>query len=197
MREILRGLQNCQSGRISSCAAHTHRTVIESCEREGPSVFVRAIMHSAVTIQQCRFCGRSTTGGNVRPKLLRLAPRRRVAPKLSVRASSFVDHADSQSRSSESHDKSAKSDTAKSDTVAVTARPIRQRKLDKSLPYVAVLRATKEHRHPVQEQQRALGMVHLTAGISCDWQTLSCAAMLQRITCDCRQASTLYLMHKR
>lgn len=114
-------------------------------------------MHSAVTVQDCRFCGRSTVGGNVRPSLSRLASHRRVARHAVTRASSFVDQADSPARSSEpeSHDQSG---SAKSDNVAVKSRPTRQRKLDESLPYVAVLRATKEHRHPVQEQERALGM---------------------------------------
>ena len=137
----------------------------------------------------------------MRPRLSRLAPHRRRARHAAIQASSFVDHADSRARSSESHDTSepAKSDTAKSDIVAVTAGPIRQRKLDVSLPYVAVLRATKEHRHPVQEQQRALGMALPTVAtaVADMLQRLSCGAMLQRTICNCQQASTLYLTHKR
>lgn len=153
-------------------------------------------MHSAVPSQHCRFCGSSTVTGNARPKLSRAALHRRVSRHAATRASSVLDHADLPARSSESHDKSH---SAQSDTVAVTARNTRQRKLDASLPYVAVLRATKEHRHPVQEQQRALGMAHPTAGTSCNGmlQVFTCAAMLQRTTCNYRQASTPYLMHKR
>lgn len=100
----------------------------------------------------------------MRPRLSRLATHRRVARHAAIQASSFVDQADSHARSSESHDKL---EPAKSDTAAVKARSIRERKLDESLPYVAVLRATKEHRHPVQEQQRALGMALLTVATSC------------------------------
>ena len=113
-------------------------------------------MHSVVPSQHCRFCGSSTDVGNARPKLSRVAVQRRLS-RQATRASSVLDHADSPARSSESHDESH---SAQSDTVAVTTRNTRQRKLDESLPYVAVLRATKEHRHPVQEQQRALGMAH-------------------------------------
>lgn len=153
-------------------------------------------MHSAVPSQHCRFCGSLTVTGNARPRLSRVALHGRVSRQAATRASSVLDHADSPARSSESHDRSH---PAQSDTVAVPARNPRQRKLDESLPYVAVLRATKEHRHPVQEQQRALGMDQPTAGTSCNGmlQVFSCAAMLQRNTCNYRQASTLYLMHKR
>lgn len=118
-------------------------------------------MHSAATLQHCRFCNRLALGrAKLRNADVLSAPQLHVERATTIRASSVVDHAEAHVLASHSHEKVAAANT---DIAAVSSQRSRQRNLDDSLPYVAVLKATKQHRHPVQEQQRALGMVQQSA----------------------------------
>ena len=112
-------------------------------------------MHSALTFRNSRLCSTWTVSQASAQKrqLVRHRPARHAAP-FTTCTSSYVDHVDQHLHSSTSRGTS--STVAADDTADVTGSRRRAR-LDESLPYVAVLRARKEHKHPVQEKQRALG----------------------------------------
>ena len=113
-------------------------------------------MLSAPAVQHCRFCGRFAVGArNVRPRHVVFASQRRHLTSNTTRVRTFVDHADPHVQPSELHGDSS---TTPTDSLALTEQRSKSGKLDESLPYVAVLKATKQHKHPVQEKQRALGM---------------------------------------
>ena len=112
-------------------------------------------MHSACTFRQSRLC--STWAINQHSsQYLTVRPReaRRIAP-LTACTRSYVDQVESHLPSSDLQDSPSASSA---DSPVQMTSAISRSKLDESLPYVAVLKARKEHKHPVQEKQKPLGI---------------------------------------
>ncbi len=112
-------------------------------------------MHSACTFRHSRLCStwaisqHSSQYSTVRPRAAR-----RIAP-LTACTRSYVDQVEPHLHSSDLQD--SPSTPSAGSPVQVTSA-INRSKLDESLPYVAVLKARKEHKHPVQEKQKPLGI---------------------------------------
>lgn len=122
--------------------------------QQQPRLPSRSRMHSA-TVRHCRLCSvRNTTQRNPQHEYYSGRSRvHRTAPHITF-ASSYVDQVDQNLHSSASQ--GSLSGVIAGDA-SHTERSSKRCKLDESLPYVAVLKARKEHRHRVQEKQRALG----------------------------------------
>ena len=112
-------------------------------------------MHSACTFRHSRLCSTWAISQHSSQCLtLRSRQARRIAP-LTACTRSYVDQVDSHLHSSDLQDSPS---TPSADSPVKMTSAINRSKLDESLPYVAVLKASKVHKHPVQEKQKPLGI---------------------------------------
>ncbi len=111
-------------------------------------------MHSACTFRHSRLCSTwAISQHSLQYQTVRPRGARRIAP-LTACTRSYVDQVESHLHSSDLQDSPS---TASAGSPVQMTSAIHRSKLDESLPYVAVLKARKEHRHPVQEKQKPLG----------------------------------------
>ncbi|KAA6427645.1 MAG: (RAP Annotation release2) Galactose-binding like domain containing [Trebouxia sp. A1-2] len=106
-------------------------------------------MHSACTFRHSRVCS-TWAISQPSPQYQTVKPREaRRIPPLTACTRSYVDQVESHLHSSDLQD-------SPSDPSAGSPVQLIRSKLDESLPYVAVLKAKKEHKQPVQEKQKPL-----------------------------------------
>ncbi len=112
-------------------------------------------MHSACTFRQSRLCSTWAISQHS-SQYLTVRPReaRRNAP-LTACTRSYVGQVESHLHSSDLQEGPS---APSADSPVQMTSAISRSKLDESLPYVAVLKARKEHKHPVQEKQKPLGI---------------------------------------
>lgn len=111
-------------------------------------------MHSASTCRHSRLC--STWAISQRKSFHCCAIRHthvRRVDSFTPCTRSYVNHVAQDSQSDSHNSPPALAD----DSIFHPDDPGIRGKLDDSLPYVAVLKARKQHKHPVQEKQKALG----------------------------------------
>lgn len=110
-------------------------------------------MHSACTFRHSRLCSTwAVSQHSSQYQTARPRQTRRIAA-LTACTRSYVDQVESHLHSSDLQD--SPSNASAGSPVHMTSA-INRSKLDESLPYVAVLKARKEHKHTVQEKQKPL-----------------------------------------